>query len=323
MAKRARSKIGQFAAIGGFDGSLKSLAKRAPNEAVQPLALASDSRIVAVWGPVGSTGKSTIAASLASALAASGPMGKKLEPTVALVDLDVFGPSQATLHALPEVTAGVLGSARLLRQERYTDQEHERLTVHREGYDLLTGITALERWTELDEYSVKLLLHELAGRYESVVVDVSGRLDSHEVDPESGMHRHQAAQTVLTMADLILCVASADPISLARLPKTLHLVKSSCPGRLWVVINRMRDSAIGPNAQKQLVEFLNSTGVAIDGMVFVDDDSAACDLALLQGLSVAEVRPRSGFAKAVRAISSQINSNHVYSARIGEAERQG
>lgn len=288
--------------------------------------------VIAVCSALGSVGKSTIAAGLAkvlsqSATSAAGAAGTgrggRSERAVCLLDLDTFAPSQAILHARPQVTAGVLGSARLIRQERYSDGEHERLVAQAGSYDLLTGIASLERWPELDEYSIGVLLHDQSARYQQVVIDLGGNPSAAEVDPELGMRRNQATVKALAMADVVLLVTAADPVALSRTLGMLSAMRASAAGRIVVVVNRWRTSVIGSGALGQVLELLGNAGVDRDDVCVVPDDPSACDLALSRGVSVVEARGRGQVARALRELAAQINSSHVHSSRAGQAERQG
>lgn len=286
--------------------------------------------VIAVCSALGSVGKSTIAAGLAQVLSQSAigsgagvARRERAERAVCLLDLDTFAPSQAILHARPQITAGVLGSARLIRQERYSDSEHERLVARVGSYDLLTGIASLERWPELDEYSIGVLLHEQSARYQQIVMDLGGNPSAAEVDPELGMRRNQATVKALAMADVALLVTAADPVALSRTLGMLSAMRASLAGRIVVVVNRWRTSVIGSGALGQVLELLGNAGVDRDDVFVVPDDPAACDLALSRGVSVVQARGRGPVARALRDLAAQINSSHVHSSRTGQAERQG
>ena len=63
-------------------------------------------RIVVMWGPVGSPGRTTLGIELAASLSRRGD-------DVTLVDLDTTGPSAAQLLGLIDDTSGVAAVARL------------------------------------------------------------------------------------------------------------------------------------------------------------------------------------------------------------------
>ena len=271
----------------------------------------SVSRTIAVWSPNGSHGRSTIASSLAHVLAAAG------QQTI-LVDADSVSPSQHLIHGLTEVTAGILGAARLVRQERYSDDEHERLTIPVGGYRLLTGLPVVARWTELDEFGLGLLVHDLAARASNVVLDIGASIDAEIVEPSLGQRRNQASLSVLSRSDVVLVVCNADPVSVSRLVEALPELERLVAGRIIVVINRMRPDAIARDARKQLDALFDGRQIA-----YLANDPKACDDALREGQSVTAVRPRSEFVRGVRELASRINSSHADSPRAHQTERQG
>ena len=273
-----------------------------------------DSLTLAVWSPRGSQGRSTIAASLADALTRT----IKSSDAVLLVDADGYAPAQHILHGLTDITAGILAASRLIRQERYTTQEHERVSLSLHGYRLLTGITSTERWPELDDYSTELLVHDLTQRSNVCIYDIASDLDAAVVEPSLGIPRNQLALGVLQRANIVLAVAQADPTSVSRLVSELPRVVRLTRGRILIVINRMRTDAIGVSARKQILEVVEGLdlGAALE-VIFIPDDPKACDEALQVGQPVTRARTRSAFAKGIRELASRINSTHVHTARAG------
>ena len=292
--------------------------RRGQHRDLSLLAIDARPKLIVVWSAAGSVGKSTVAAGLAPFLGGHG--GRTL-----LVDLDTYSPSQAVIHGLTEVTAGALAAARLARQDRYTDEEHDRLVVRLKYYDLLSGVTQIGRWMELDDHAVGLMLHALAQRYEQIVVDVSSNLDPEVVEPELGNPRNQTARLLLSKADIILVVSSADPVALSRTLSQWTTASALGEGAMLFAVNRMRSSAIGSDAKGQISALVAAKpfGLESEDLMFLPDDSKTCDQALLAGQSVAVARPRSPLAKALREIAARINSSHVHNARAGQAERQG
>ena len=297
-----------------------------------PISVDLDSLLLAVWSPRGSNGRSTLAAALAHTFAKSGgsisPAGwsggsaKSDEAAAAsrvlLVDADTYSPAQHVIHGANEITAGILAASRLVRQERYTEQEHERVTLPMAGYRLMTGLTAADRWPEIDDHASSLLIHDLSQRAAISIFDLPSEIDAGLVEPSLGTRRNQLSLSVLQRADVVLAIANADQVSISRLVQGLPRLFELVNGRVIVVINRMRTTAIGQNAKRQILEVLsnqiNSTPMDV---VFVPDDPRACDEALLAGEPVTAHRNRSAFAKGIRELASRINSTHVHTARAG------
>lgn len=283
--------------------------------------VATPSRLIVVCSPIGSHGRSTVAAGIADVLG-----HESNEESVLLIDADTKAPAQHILHGSTEVTAGVLAAGRLARLDRYSAEEHERLVVPVRGYQLLTGIQSLERWSELDEHACNRLLQELRQRASNLVLDIAHDLDAEPVEPTLGIRRNQFAVSVIDQADVIVLLCEADPVSLSRLPGALKALASirgagrvnRAQPRLLIAINRMRDSAIGSGARRQIEEYLDGfASMHLFEFAFIPDDAKVCDSALQAGEVVTRAHPRSSFSRAVRGLVAQINSTHVHTSRPG------
>ena len=286
----------------------------------------ASSNLIAVWSVLGSQGRSTISASLAYLLGQSREVGEVL-----LVDADGKAPAQHTLHGLTDVTAGVLAAGRLARLDRYSNEEHDRLTIPANGYRLLTGIQSIERWSELDDHACNRLLTALRQTANNLVFDISDEIDSEPIEPALGIRRNQLALSVIRHAGVVVLVCGADPIALSRLPEAfgqleLGLVddmEQRLPPRVVLAINRMRDAAIGSDAKNQIEEYLDSLACSFEfEVVFLPDDPKSCDSALKSGDVVAKAHPRSSFSRAVKAMAAQINSTHVNTSRARKTKQQ-
>ena len=324
MTLRIRSSRGRFANLTSDEP--KDTASK------QPLALhsrglpsaqsaasgLSSSRLVAVWSPIGSHGRSVVAASLAHCFGQEAALGEVL-----LIDADTKASAQHILHGITELTAGVLAAGRLARLDRYSDQEHERLTVAAKGYRLLTGIQSIERWSELDEHACNRMLATLRLHASTLIFDLADEIDSESAEPSLGIRRNQLAISVVQQASIVLLVCEADPIALSRLAEAFKMLESTRTSgeikpmpRVILAINRMRDSAIGAGARRQIEDYLDGFAATTNfEVVFLPDDPKACDSALQAGEVVARAHPRSPFSRAVRALVAQINSSHVNTSR--------
>lgn len=319
---KLRARVRQSGRFETAAGAQTSESLRQQTAEVQArTSLAAPSRLIAVWSPIGSHGRSTVAAAIADVLGHD----SNDEP-VLLIDADAKAPAQHILHGNTEVTAGVLAAGRLARLDRYSAEEHKRLVLPARGYQLLTGIQSLERWSELDEHACNRLLLGLRQNASTLVFDIADDLDAEPVEPTLGIRRNQFAVSVIDQADVIVLLCEADPISLSRLPEALKALAST-PGaarpnraqpRLLIAINRMRDSAIGSGARRQIEEYLD--GFASEHqfeVAFIPDDPKSCDSALQAGEVVTRAHPRSSFSRAVRGLVAQINSTHVHTSRAG------
>ena len=256
-----------------------------------PAGLDGPGRILAVWGPAGAPGRTTVATSLASAFA-----GRGLPTT--LVDADPYGGSVAQHLGVLDEVSGLLSAARLtaegVLQARFG-------TVRRALGDRLTVVTGLprgERWIEVRAGVVEHLL-EVARAHGLVVVDTGFNLEEDTAgDLVSRPGRNQLTLGALDVADEVLVVGTADPVGLSRLARALVELREHRAGvPVRVVVNRMRSSlGWSPREIVGMVEgFARLTGVH-----FLPDDRVAVDRALTTGTSVLE----SGDCELTRALTT-------------------
>ena len=259
-------------------------------------------RIVLVWGPHGSPGRSTVSASLAHGLAASGG--------AILVDADVEAPSLVQLLGMPEDSSALAGAARLATHGRLDAESFQRvLAPVGDGLSLLGGLGRSGRWRELPPASMTEVWLQCRRAAAWTVVDVAGGPVDDDVDDftlEPG--RGAVTADLVSHADVILVVGGADPVGVRRLLQLLDEVGSSMSptGRVEVIINRVRASAAGPSPQHALREALARFG-GLEDIVLLPDDAATADACLLRGCAVLEGAPTSALGKALSALVDRID----------------
>ena len=259
-------------------------------------------RIVLVWGPHGSPGRSTVSASLAHGLAAS--------DGAILVDADVEAPSLVQLLGMPEDSSALAGAARLATHGRLDAESFQRvLAPVGGGLSLLGGLGRSGRWRELPPASMTEVWLQCRRAAAWTVVDVAGGPVDDDVDDftlEPG--RGAVTADLVSHADVILVVGGADPVGVRRLLQLLDEVGSSMSptGRVEVIINRVRASAAGPSPQHALREALARFG-GLEDIVLLPDDAATADACLLRGCAVLEGAPTSALGKALSALVDRID----------------
>lgn len=154
-------------------------------------------RVVTVWGPTGSPGRSIIAAALAGILAARG--------RVVLVDADR---SRGALGPLLGVTGGgTIVSAATFPAPSGQPCRPRDLHVHRAGFALIRGVPGPAQEVTLDPTDLTTLLARLRMHFDLILVDVGAALPPREFGDV-----HLAA---LRAADLILVVGALTPLGLS------------------------------------------------------------------------------------------------------------
>jgi MinD-like ATPase involved in chromosome partitioning or flagellar assembly len=272
----------------------------APGERWGSLAVPSTStpgRVVAVWGPAGAPGRTTVAAGLAAELGRRGlrtvlvdadPQGGTLSQTLGVLD-EVSGLLTATRLAV----AGELG-AQFASVQRALD---DRLT-------LVSGLPRADRWTEVRAGTVTSVLDQ-ARRHGHVVVDTGASL---EEDPAADFGSRPARQAMtleaLGAADEVVAVGTPDPVGLARLARGLaDLASLDLTAPVRVVVNRMRPT-LGWS-QRDVTEmvgrFAGGTSVHV-----LPDDRAIVDRALVAGRTLVETAPDAALPQALLLLADEL-----------------
>jgi len=269
----------------------------APAAAAPPAAPRPQPRVIAVWGPAGAPGRTTVAAELAVELARGGRH-------VALVDADTHAPSLALTLGLADEGPGFAAACRQAELGGLDVRELTRISVPlgRTGVDVLTGINRPSRWPELSDRRVAAALAACREWADYTVVDVASSLERDEeiVSDLDGPRRNAATLAALRGADLVVAVVAADPVGVARFLRghaDLRATIGATP--VAVVANRLRPGTLGIDARGQVRRTLDRFG-GIQDVWFLPQDPRSADAAILASLPIAEVAPRSPLTLALR-----------------------
>ena len=209
-------------------------------------------RIIAVWGPAGSPGRTFVAANMAGELAAAGQ-------SVLLVDADSYGASVAAMLGLLDEAAGLAQACRLADQGLLDGDALLRIAAPvatKSGtFRVLTGITRADRWTELRAAPLSLVLERAREIADVTVVDTGFCLEADEELSFDTMAPRRNAATLrsLEMADTVFAIGAADPIGVPRLVRGLAELETAVPGAFpTVVLNKVRAAAVGRSPERQL-----------------------------------------------------------------------
>jgi MinD-like ATPase involved in chromosome partitioning or flagellar assembly len=266
---------------------------------------ASRGTVIAVWGPDGAPGRTSIAIALAAELAEAGA-------TVALADADTRAAAVAPALGLLDEAPGFAAACRLAGSGGLDRVQFERIAQpHRAGrtdIQVLTGIGRASRWPELTAERIASVLSAARDWMEFTVVDVAPSFEHDEelMTDLNAPRRNAATIEVLRSAERVIAVGSADPVGLARFLRAhADVAELVGPERITTVINKVRPGAIGLNPAAQVRQTLARFG-GIDDPVLVPWDLAAFDAALLSGRSLLDVAPRSAARAALRGLAAQL-----------------
>jgi MinD-like ATPase involved in chromosome partitioning or flagellar assembly len=242
----------------------------------------SDGRVVAVWGPTGAPGRTTVAVGLAGELADAG------HDTV-LLDADSYGGAVAQHLGVLDEVSGLLAAARAANAGQLDAARLSELARQvRERLRVVTGLPRPDRWQEVRPTAFGDLLDRCAELAAYTVLDVGFGLEGDLPDPfgPSAPQRNQMTLAALERADEVVVVGAADPVGLARLARGLVDLRDVVPGvRPRVVVNRTRPSLGWSDREiRGMVEgFVTPVEVH-----FLPDDRVAADRALMAGQTLAE-----------------------------------
>jgi MinD-like ATPase involved in chromosome partitioning or flagellar assembly len=257
-------------------------------------ALATASLVIAIFGPTGSTGKSSLALNLAYEFA---ELGKK----TILIDLDTHSPSQATLLGISEPTAAITGCARLIRQGRFDREQLERLSVRvnyrKTSFHCLTGLASPRRWGEISDDTVTHLLNLVRFEFEIVIIDLASSIEDQLTSPATSVSRNTAARAVLAKSDLGITVINPSQLSISRYLTVFAELQEMQRNRL-IVLNRSESKPAVVAALKSLTkETIFAT---------IPDDQVSFELAESEHLPLALARRKSPARNAIAQLTNKL-----------------
>lgn len=261
-------------------------------------------RTLAVWGPVGAPGRTTVAVTLAGVLAQRGR-------AVVVVDADPHACVAQHLGVLDQVS-GLLAAARMATAGTLRGSAHTVCRALSAQMGVLTGLPRPDRIDEVVAGAVAQVVEEVAG-FADVVVDLgSGLEEDGPGDPMFG-GANGWNREVLESVDEVVVVGSADPVGTARLARALSELREAGPvPAVTVVVNRTRAS-LGWSEQE--MRDAVSGFVPLRAVHFLPEDRAALDKAMVAGRGPAEWESR--FTLGVRALADVVHPDSVTGADGG------
>lgn len=272
--------------------------------------------VIAVWGPAGAPGRTTVAIGLADASA-------RRQRSALLIDADCYGGCVAALTGMLDEAPGITAACRAAnagtldvpKLVRYCSELSSDLRV-------LTGLTQAGRWPELRPAALEVVV-ALARRVADVtVIDCGFSLeDDDELSYDTLAPRRNAATlTTLRAADRIVAVTSADPVGLSRLVRELPRLAATlgeplealtASGRVVVVANRVRAGLLPGNPSREVTDAL-TRHAGIGPYALLPMDVAAADAAHGRGQLLSEAAVGSALQLAVSELTFRLipDSSH-------------
>ena len=308
--------------------------------------IAPPGAVVAVWGPTGAPGRSTIALNLAAELVAApsahrrgwgggrrergrSPIGWGNGPgveaghgggqegrsstgdTALLVDADTYSGSLAQMAGLLDESSGIAAACRAAGHGTLTLNQLASITPElTPRLRILTGIARASRWPELSAASLELVWQECRRLARWTVIDCGFAVESDEMlsYDTRAPQRNAATLSALASADVVVVVGGADAVSVQRLVRALDDLRGAgVASAAEPIVVVNRVRASAVGHQPGAV--LRETLLRyanITEVRLVPDDQAACDAALLAGRGLGEVAPSSPVRRAVSELAATV-----------------
>ena len=282
----------------GVSSGTSPAAPVAPDGAEQPpegSASGSPGRVVAVWGPAGAPGRTTVAIALAAELA-------RRRLTTVLLDADPYGGAVAQHLGVLDEVSGMLSAARLFAAGAVAERLPEVQRRLSDRLRVVTGLPRPDRWQEVRSGALAGIV--AAARADAQVVLDTGFSLELDAAADLGGRPRRNGMTVeaLTEADSVVLVGAADPVGLARLARAVtELHELLDAPDLHLVVNRMRPS-LGWR-ESDVVAMLRGFGPCT-GVHFLPDDQVVVDRALVAGRTLLEA----GESALTRAVAGLVDA---------------
>lgn len=260
-------------------------------------------RLVAVWGPPGSPGRSSVAIGIADEAASIGI------PTL-LVDADTRAPSLSILLGVLDEVSGLGAATRRGDVGRLDVAELAGCArTVAPSLRLLSGVSRPSRWHEVRPAGLKQLWRTATAATDLTVVDVGGDLDALDELDRLSPRRGGAGVSAIEQADLLVAVCAAEPLSLTRLTQALPAVQDNWPDLpIRIVVTRARASAVGGHPVDQVTQALRAhvSPSPDPHPTFISDDRSAYDEAVREGRTLRESSPNSAARRDLERLTRDV-----------------
>lgn len=268
-----------------------------PAKVPTPASRSDRGRLVAVWGPKGSPGRTRVAIELACVMAGTG------EDTM-LIDGDPYGGDILQLLAMLEEVPTIVWASRMAAKgELDRDEIEQQLRrIGSSGPVVLPGLSRPELWAEISDFAWRELLDVSLHAFESVICDVGFCVESAGTAAEPG-GRNRMTRVALDQADRVVAVCRPDPVGIKHFVWSFEELRGHVDvDRVLVVLNR----ADGRRARDAAAVLRKHLGKRV--VVALPDVPHEMARAETRGLAFAEISGPSPFLDGIRSLASLLGA---------------
>ncbi|MSO26741.1 MAG: hypothetical protein EXQ60_01575 [Candidatus Nanopelagicales bacterium] len=255
-------------------------------------------QLVAVWGPSGAPGRTSIAIAVADEFAHAG-FG------TCLVDADTYAPSICFALGIIEDASGIVIACRNADNGTLNNRSLQLSTSVLRGHlNVLGGLPRADRWPDIRHSALTSVWETARSAFARTVIDVGpciedeGGVLQHGGGTLLSTRRNAAAITALAAADVVVAVTRDDPLAISRLVTQLPAV-AQLGVRAPIVIAMVQSGERRKSGAA--LDALRSSGVNLQ-VVPIAIDGGGYRNALAQGALLAEAAPRSPALKGIRSL---------------------
>ena len=257
----------------------------------------ADGIVIAVWGPMGAPGRTTVAMVLSELLCVG-------DRRVCLVDADTYAPSISLALGLVDESGGIVRACRQADNGLLDGGGVIASTRRIRGsWHVLTGLPRVDRWPELTPTALDRVWSSLRAAFDVTVIDVGFCVEDDDAPAAWARRRNGAALSALVTADHAIAVADSTAAGAARLVAAWpDFCASVATASVAIVRNRVaRRHAVGWT--DALLEF----GIAAR-VHPVPSDVKAVEACWARGRSLGEGARRSPMRKSLDGLARELMS---------------
>jgi len=294
--------------VGELDDLAEHLPRQRPTTARETMST-GEGQIVAVWGPAGAPGRSTVALGMAAAWAGLGV-------NTILADADPYGGAIAQMLGILDEVSGLLAASRAANNGKAAETSDHLYGIN-DSLSVLTGLPRPDLWAQVRAGATELVLQQLRHDAALSVIDCGFCLERSESFDSGAPRRNQLTLQSLEAADEIIAVGRADPVGLTRLVRGLHELETVIPSaEISVVLNMTRPTIGWSDAE------IGATVERLTGRrptAYLPLDQGSVDAALIGGRLLGEATPDSRLVKAFARLAGEWSAQHPGSRFLSAA----
>jgi MinD-like ATPase involved in chromosome partitioning or flagellar assembly len=260
-------------------------------------AVSADGLVIAVWGPRGAPGRTTIATALSEALAVRGRR-------VCLVDADTYAPSIGLALGMLDEFGGLVRACRQAENGMLDVASVVSATRRISGsWNVLTGVPRADRWPELTPPALDRVWQSLRAAFDVTVVDIGFCVEDDDSPAAWARRRNAAAVSALATADHALAVACSTPAGAARLVAAWPEFSATAVTAPVTVVRNRVGRREAPGWTDALLEF--GVGARVHA---VPSDTKSVDACWSRGRSLGEGARRSPMRRSINGLARDLMS---------------